>query len=143
MIKHDLPCLEYNKTDKVPGSISILDRENSLLIINLEKPNDYCGEFIDSERVSISLDSVRAIEDIEIKFSRSDVHINDNIVFPEGVMGKATFLDGNEDIKIKEVIESNSSMDIVHISFAANSKDEIIHINIANGIILDCISIRL
>ncbi|MCK5267921.1 MAG: hypothetical protein KAR07_07130 [Spirochaetes bacterium] len=52
-------------------------------------------------------------------------------------MGKATFLDGNEDIKIKEVIESNSSMDIVHISFAANSKDEIIHINIANGIILD------
>ncbi|MCK5267920.1 MAG: hypothetical protein KAR07_07125 [Spirochaetes bacterium] len=82
MIKHDLPCLEYNKTDKVPGSISILDRENSLLIINLEKPNDYCGEFIDSERVSISLDSVRAIEDIEIKFSRSDVHINDNIVFP-------------------------------------------------------------
>jgi hypothetical protein len=137
MRKQVLPTVSYAPADNVPGCLAVFDREASLLVINLDKPNDYSGEFIDTGRLSISLDSGMALEDMELKFSTSDVERIDRLEFPTAIPVRLCFEPDAGLFGIEERFRTNHGMDLVHVIFADAEEDEILHLLIADGLALD------
>jgi hypothetical protein len=133
-----LPIVEYSPVDRIPDSIAIYDREASLLVVNLDKPNDYSGEFIDSGIVSISLDSDMAIEDFELKFCTQDCTIDDSLVLPpERINAKVSFLSGHGSLELHEYLSTNNNRDLVHIWCKDVGDEDLLHLCVASGVVLD------
>lgn len=133
-----LPEIELTKNDVIIDSKAIFDRDSSLLIVNLDKPNDYSGEFINSGLVCLSLDSNMEVEDLEAKFSIQDATIKENLKIPEGVLAQISFKKSFLSLKVVTDLFTNPEMDLVHIRYSDHyDEDSIMHIKIANNFILD------
>jgi len=133
-----LPQIELSKTEAITDSNAIFDRDSSLLIVNLDKPNDYSGEFINSGLVCLSLDSNMEVEDLEAKFSVQDATIKEGIKMPEGISAKIAFKKSFLSLKVVTDLFTNPEMDLVHIRYSDHyDEDSIMHMKIADNLILD------
>ena len=133
-----LPIVEYKPAEAVPDSIAIYDREASLLVVNLDKPNDYSGEFVDSGIVSISLDSEMAIEDFELKFCTQDCVIDDSLALPDAVIpAKVSFLSDHGSLDLHENLTTNNNRDLVRIWCREVPAENLLHLKVAGGVVLD------
>lgn len=137
MSEPSLPCIQFSRAESLPDSLAIFDREASLLVVNIEKPNDYSGEFVDSGRVCFSLDSEMMIEDFELKFSTSDAAISDDLVLPECVDARVSFVRDCGSLALEEDIRTNNAMNLVHIKYKDEEEDNLLHLRVASGIVLD------
>ncbi len=138
MSKDFLPEIKVDKSEVVTDSKAIFDRDSSLLIVNLDKPNDYSGEFINSGLVCLSLDSAMEVEDLEAKFSLQDATIEEGIKMPEGVSAKISFKESFLSLKVVTDLFTNPEMNLVHIRYSDHyDKDSILHMKIAKNLILD------
>jgi len=137
MSEKELPMVSYTAAETVPENTAIFDRDANLIVVNLDKPNDYSGEFINSGRICISLDSKMMIEDLEVKFSTSDVEVDDGLSFPEGIVSSVVFEDSYISVERDDVIRTTNSREVVHILFEEAAEEEILHLKVAEGIIFD------
>jgi len=137
MLYSDLPLVSYQRAEAVPASRAIFDREASVLIVNLEKPNDYSGEFINSELLCISLDSEMMMEDLELKFGTSDIKKLNGIEFPMGIPAGVKFQESY--VTTEQVAEVYADIDLsfVHVRYAVAEEEELLHLQVAEGIIFD------
>ena len=133
----NLPVISYERAENIPDSKAIFDREASVLIVNLEKPNDYSGEFINSELLCISLDSEMMIEDLELKFSTSDIKKLNGVAFPAAIPAAVKFVESF--VTTEQVAEVYSDIDLscVHVEYAGAEEDELLHLQVAGGIVFD------
>lgn len=133
----ELPVISFQKADSIPASTAIFDQEGNVLIINLEKDNDYSGEFINSGLLCISLDSSMMIEDMEIKLSTSDIRRVPGLAFPQGIPAEVRFEESFVTTEKVSDLYADNDLSVIHLEYAKVSADDLIHLQVAGGIIFD------
>lgn len=133
----ELPVISFQKADSIPASTAIFDQEGNVLIVNLEKDNDYSGEFINSGLLCISLDSAMMIEDMEIKLSTSDIRRVPGLAFPQGLPAEVRFEESFVTTEKVSELYADNDLSVIHLEYAKVSADDLLHLQVAGGIIFD------
>lgn len=134
MAEKELPRVEYTAANSIPASTAIYDREGGLIIVNLDKPNDYSGEFINTGLVCISLDSNMVIEDMEIKFSTGEAEVVPGLQLPEGVAATVHFIDSFLEVEQVSSLKTNPEKDLVYVCYEDVAEEEKLCLRVAEGI---------
>lgn len=133
----ELPRVEYTAAQGVPDSTAIYDRDGGLIIVNLDKPNDYSGEFINTGLVCISLDSNMVIEDMEIKFSTGEAEVIPNLQVPPGIPATVHFQDSFLEVEQVSSLKTNPDSDLVFVCYEVVSDEEKLCLQVAGGVFFE------
>ena len=133
----ELPVISFQKADSIPASTAIFDQEGNVLIVNLEKDNDYSGEFINSGLLCISLDSAMMIEDMEIKLSISDIRRVPGLAFPQGIPAEVRFEESFVTTEKVSDLYADNDLSVIHLEYAKIPMEDLLHLQVAEGIIFD------
>lgn len=133
----ELPVISFKKADSIPASSAIFDQEGNVLIVNLEKDNDYSGEFINTGLLCISLDSSMMIEDMEIKLSTSDIRRVPGLAFPAGIPAEVRFDESFVTTEKVSELFADNDLSVIHLEYVKVAEEELLHLQVAHGIIFD------